>query len=110
MEFLLRLIVDLGMVNSRLDPALALTVKLCRDPFRVLQWDVISTRRIRKGGAYLARETVHDPGLVWVALEYVLGHFPHGACTVRGLWEHLVVQVLAVKRAVEEYSTVRFSS
>jgi hypothetical protein len=40
MEVLLRLIVYLGMVNPRLDPALALNIKLVRDPFCVLQWDV----------------------------------------------------------------------
>jgi hypothetical protein len=76
--------------------------------------DVISTTRTRilqeeRKGAYFTRETVHDPGLVWVALEYVLGHFPPGAYTVRRLREDLVVQVLAVERAVEEHCAVRFS-
>ena len=37
MEVLLRFVVDLGVVNARLDPALALIIKLLRDSPRVLQ-------------------------------------------------------------------------
>ena len=37
MEVLLRFVVDLGVVNARLDPALALIIKLLRDTPRVLQ-------------------------------------------------------------------------
>ena len=35
-QFLLRLIVDLCMVNARLDPTLALSVQICSDTLRVL--------------------------------------------------------------------------
>ena len=35
-QFLLRLIVDLRMIHTRLDSTLTLSIQICRDPLRVL--------------------------------------------------------------------------
>ena len=92
MEVLLLLIADIRMINPRLDHAFALLIKLSRDSVCILHGERdIQLRAVEKEASYFAREAVHDPGLVWVALEYVFGHFLHGGSTVRGLWEHLVV-------------------
>ena len=111
MEVLLCLIVDIRMIYPSLDPALALLIKLYRDSICILHQERgISHEYSKKDGSYFARETIHDAGFVWVVLKYVLGHFPHSGYTVRGLREHLVVQVLAVERALEEHCAVRISS